>query len=134
MTFRDKVLRFFYGRYGNDQLNNAILALYVLLTIINIIKPSYKVTILTGVLLVTFFVRMLSRNIYRRQAENAKFMKIWAPAKNWLILTRDRIRDRKTHVYRKCPQCKSTLRLPRKPGVHQVACPKCRTKFGVRIK
>ena len=134
MTFREKMQRFFYGRYGNDQLNNFLLAAYIVLCLFNIIVPTYAVSILMVIPLVAYFVRMFSRNVYKRQAENARFMKIWTPFRNWLMLQRDRIRDRKTHVYRKCPGCKSTLRLPRKPGVHQVACPKCRKKFGVRIK
>ena len=122
------------GRYGMDQLNKALLIVYIILTLINAIKPGYVISILMIIPLVALFVRMFSRNIYMRQAENAKFMKIWIPVKSWLILQRDRIRDRKTHIYRKCPQCKSILRLPRKSGVHQVTCPKCRNKFGVRIK
>jgi len=134
MSFRDKFARFMYGRYGNDQLNNGLLAVYFLLAFINLIKPTFVISILMAVPVVTVFVRMFSRNIYRRQAENAKFLKIWRPVKAWLTLQRDRIRDRKTHVYRKCPGCKSILRLPRRPGVHQVSCPKCGNKFGVKIK
>ncbi|MBQ7646291.1 MAG: hypothetical protein IJS94_03380, partial [Clostridia bacterium] len=100
MSLREKLQRFFFGRYGNDQLNNALLAVYAALALINIIKPSYAVTVLQIIPLVVFFVRMLSRNIYKRQAENAKFMKIWTPVRSWFVLQRDRIRDRKTHVYR----------------------------------
>ena len=45
-----------------------------------------------------------------------------------------RIRDRKTHVYRTCPVCKSALRLPRTSGEHGVNCPACHGHFMVRIK
>lgn len=123
-----------YGRYGNDQLNNALLVLYFILGLINMIKPSFIISILMVVPLVTFFVRMLSRNIYRRQAENAKFLKVWRPFKSWVQFQRDRFRDRKTYAYRKCPQCGAILRLPRRQGVHQVSCPKCKNKFGVKIR
>ena len=134
MSFRSKLSRFFYGRYGNDELNTALLITYLVLALINLIKPTYTVSVLMLIPLVTMFVRMLSRNIYRRQAENTKFLKKWIPFKNWILLQRDKFRDRKTHAYRKCPNCKSILRLPRKPGVHQVSCPKCHNKFGVKIK
>ena len=46
---------------------------------------------------------------------------------------RVRWRDRKTHVFRKCPHCKKTLRLPRVPGDHFVNCPLCHTHFSVHV-
>ena len=45
-----------------------------------------------------------------------------------------RIRDRKTHVYRRCPVCKNVLRLPREVGDHGVNCPVCHGHFSVKIK
>ena len=60
----------------------------------------------------------------------AFFGKVWRS----LVNAFRRIRDRKTHVFRACPVCKSVLRLPRTPGEHGVNCPTCRGHFAVRIK
>ena len=60
----------------------------------------------------------------------AFFGKVWRA----ILRTLRRIRDRKTHVYRSCPVCKSVLRLPRTSGEHGVNCPACHGHFMVRIK
>ena len=134
MSFRERLANFFNNRYGNDQLNVALLVVYAVLALINIIHPTAAVSIIMILLLGLIFVRMLSKNLFRRRRENAVFMKFWRPTGAWLRLQRDRIRDRKTRVYRKCPTCKAVVRLPRKPGVHTVVCPKCSNRFKVSIK
>lgn len=122
-----------YGRYGNDQLNTALLVLYIILAVVDLIVPNLAVSILMLALIITIFVRMFSRNIYRRRNENERFLKIWRPIGSWIKFQRDKFRDRKTHAYRKCPDCKAILRLPRKPGSHTVSCPKCKKRFDVKI-
>jgi len=122
-----------YGRYGNDQLNNALLIFYLIIAVVNAIIPNLALSVLMFAVIITVIVRMMSRNIYRRRAENQKFLKVWNPIKSFFKFQRDKFRDRKTHVYRKCPDCKAILRLPRKPGAHTVVCPKCKKRFDVKI-
>ena len=122
-----------YGRYGNDQLNNALIIIYLIAVLVNAFIGSFTLSIIMLAMIVTAIIRMMSRNIYRRRAENQKFLKVWNPVKNWFKFNRDKFRDRKTHVYRKCPDCKAILRLPRRPGEHTVVCPKCKTRFDVKI-
>ena len=45
--------------------------------------------------------------------------------KGFFVLRKNKFRDRKTHVYRKCPHCKAQIRLPKVKGEHKCACPKC---------
>ena len=85
------------------------------------------------VLLILSAFRVLSRKIEARRRENAVYMKIIGKFKGFFKLTGNKWRDRKTHVYRKCPKCKSVLRLPKKKGEHTVACPKCRERFDIKI-
>lgn len=42
-------------------------------------------------------------------------------------------RDRKTHVYVKCPSCQNNLRLPKEKGKHIVVCPCCKNRFKIKI-
>ena len=40
---------------------------------------------------------------------------------------------RKTHIYRKCPNCKAEIRLPKKKGKHVCTCPRCKKDFDVIV-
>lgn len=133
MKFREKLARFMYGRYGGDQFNNFILIVVAILMIVNIFVNSYIMYAFYMGLWVWSLCRMLSRNIYKRRAENEKFLKAWNPVKNKFKLMKNKRRDRKTHVYKKCPGCKAVLRLPKQKGKHTVKCPKCHKRFDIKI-
>ncbi len=131
MKFREKLARFMYGRYGVDQLNRALLWGYLICAILAIfLSPFYIVSLL---MMIWMFFRIFSKNIYKRQLENQKYLKISGKIKGWFRLQKNKFKERKTHRYRTCPYCKATLRLPNKKGKHTVCCPKCRKDFEVRI-
>ena len=133
MRFRERIARFMYGRYGGDNLNNFLLIAVAILMVVNIFVNSLVMYVVYMVLWCWTFFRMLSRNVYKRRAENEKFMKLWKPIKNELKLMKNKHRDRKTHVYKKCPKCKAVLRLPKQKVKHTVKCPKCSERFEVKI-
>ena len=130
---RTKFIRFMYGRYGVDQLYYALFAVWGVMALINCFVNSVILSILGTALVVWMIWRSLSRNIQKRRAENEKFLVLWKPVKSWLILQRDRIRDRKTARYRRCSHCRAIVKLPVKKGKHTVVCPRCRERFDVRI-
>lgn len=137
-----KLYRFMYGRYGTDTLSKVMLWVYAAVLIIysvlrvvfmftlrdNTVVPTVisicYVVISVGLVFWMFF-RMFSKNIAKRRRENEIFC-------GFFKLRRNMIRDRKTHVYRKCPKCKAVLRLPRAKGKHTVVCPRCKDRFEVR--
>ena len=140
--FKNKLYRFMYGRYGGDTLNKVLLGVYVavvlLYSIISLIIeffPNVPDTVdtvlmlaylvLSALLIFVIFYRIFSRNIQKRRQENEKFC-------GFFKLIRNRFRDRKTHVYRKCPKCKAVLRLPKAKGKHTVVCPRCKNRFEVK--
>lgn len=125
--------RFMYGRYGIDQLYYALLALYLVLLVINALVPSRVWSILMWAVLILIFFRVFSRDIYKRRMENEKFMRIWNRVKGEQALTIRRIKEIKTHRFRRCPHCKGMLRLRRKVGKHTVRCPRCHKKFKLYI-
>jgi predicted RNA-binding Zn-ribbon protein involved in translation (DUF1610 family) len=131
--FTDKVIRFMYGRNGNDMLNRALFWVYFVLLLFNILLKSTILWILELILVALYMFRFFSRNIYRRQKENRAFLKVWNKITGFFKLQRNKIRDRKTHVYRKCEHCHVTLRLPKKNGKHTVRCPQCGKTFSVKI-
>ncbi|NLE12639.1 MAG: hypothetical protein GX628_03060 [Clostridiales bacterium] len=135
MSFKEKFIRFMSGRYGYDELGIGLIVFYFLLMIAGIFVTDNKVklvlyALMSAALILSFF-RMMSRNIVRRRSENAVFLRFLAPFKSWWALQKNRFRDRKTHIYRKCPACKAVLRLPKAKGKKSVVCPKCSKRFNI---
>ena len=127
-----------YGRYGPDTLSRVtlwvyagVLVAFLILRLIFqgnmlasiIISASYS--LISGGLIYWMIFRILSRNIQKRRRENEIFC-------GFFILRKNKWRDRKTHVYRKCPKCKAILRLPKAKGKHYVVCPRCKNRFEVK--
>ena len=137
--FKQKLQRFFWGRYGGDTLNNVLLGVYIFFIlayyITSMLLPieatgtrallSLLYYLLTVLLIVVIFFRMFSRNIVKRRRENERFC-------GFFRLWKNKFRDRKTHVYRKCPKCHAVLRLPQAKGKHTVVCPRCKNRFEVK--
>lgn len=127
--------RFMYGRYGgNDQLSVCLFVLYLVVFVLSaIFRRTVAAPVLMAVgyvLVLIYFFRCLSRNIYRRQAENQKFLRVWNPVKNYFRFLKLRFRERNgvKKLYR-CPKCHQTIRVPRGRGKIAITCPKCRFEF-----
>ena len=83
------------GRYGVDQLNKALLWTYLACAVAAIFfEPFYFATF---ALLVWMFFRIFSRNIYKRQSENQKYLRLIAKPRAWITLQQKKFADRKTH-------------------------------------
>lgn len=122
------IQRFMYGRYGGDQLNVFLLVLYLIFYFISIWTNFLPLYWLSLVVIVWGLFRMLSRNLPRRRAENAKFMQLAGPAINWFHLRRTMHRD-KEHRYFRCPSCGQQLRVPKGKGKITVTCRSCGAVF-----
>lgn len=116
-----------YGRNGIDELGLFTIWIYIIISIINLVTNSFIGDLSALLLVVLILFRMLSKNITARQKENNIFKKItnfiFKPFEN---LKRN-IKD-KEHVYKKCPKCKTVLKLPlpSKKGIQKAKCPKCK--------
>lgn len=122
------------GRYfRSDTLSTTLVVVAMLLGITSILTHFPLLNILADILLIYFIFRSFSKRIDRRIMENTVFVrffsqlfrKIGKPFQDLCC----RFRDRKTHIYLKCPGCKQNLRLPRGKGKLKVTCPKCKTEF-----
>ena len=132
-NIKNKFRNFMSGRYGADVLYNASIGVCFLLIVTNMFIRSSIIGIFMWALMILTIFRSFSRNIYKRQKENEKFMKITKPFIAKGSLTIRRLKEIKTHRFRKCKYCKTVLRLPRRTGKHIVKCPTCHKEFEVRI-
>ena len=86
--FRDALSRFMYGRNGVDALNWALIALELVLSVVcsfvRVRAVANALSFLSFVLMFIVLIRMFSRNLDQRRAENAKFLAWWAPKANAL--------------------------------------------------
>ncbi len=130
---RSRFVRFMYGRYGNDPLNRALLVVTLAVLFVNVFA---QFAILEGLILLLIIVsnfRAFSKNIYKRQMENQKYLQLMKPLSKEYKLTVRRIKEGKDYSFKKCPKCHQVLRLSRKRGRHSTVCPKCGEKMKVHI-
>ncbi len=131
--FREKMIRFMVGRYGMDQLYMVLIVIGFILMIVNMFVNTWLLSIASWVVLIFAFYRVFSKNIVQRRKEFDAWMRFSKVFRDAFALQKKRWQDRHTKRYRKCPNCKTVLRLPVKKGTNTVKCPKCGTGFQVRV-
>ena len=132
--------RFFQGRNGMDQLNMALAVLSIAASILGRFLFRSVFETLSYAFLFLFLFRMVSRNIPRRQQENALFLEKTKRFRRKSVRSGYRSgasyskpprvkKDRANYRYFKCPQCKQNLRAPRGKGKVKITCSGCNTVF-----
>ena len=125
---RQYLSRFMTGRYGMDQLNLFLMSTYLVLYLVFFLTRLWVLDLIVMVLLLVVVFRMLSRDITRRQAENARFLQIARPIQQNFRTFRTRMKDRE-HRYFKCPSCGQRMRVPRSMVRITVHCRTCGATF-----
>lgn len=120
-----------YGRYGGDQLSRALLVLSFILLIAANFLPKYlsNLVVIAYIPTLICLFRIFSKNIYKRQQENYKYILIKNRVVNWFKYKSYKFKDLKTHKYFVCKNCKQKLRVPRGSGNISITCPKCKNTF-----
>lgn len=137
---------FMQGRNGTDALSVFLAAIAFLLFVIYPVFDSDEVQAFMIGFAVAFAAwsvfRILSSNISKRRRENETFLRIFSnrkrrerreEKKRAKIAEKERKarrkEDLKTHVYYRCPECDTELRVPRGKGKIRIRCPKCSFQF-----
>lgn len=115
--WKQSFIRFMYGRYGTDHLNNVLLITGIVLTVLGWFSSTAFLTFLSYIPLALVIYRMFSRDVNRRRKENQKFMQFF-----------NRLQDRDSRYF-SCPRCHQTVRVPRHRGKINIHCPKCGNQF-----
>jgi ribosomal protein L37AE/L43A len=140
--------QFFVGRCGMDELNKLLFGAAVLCFLVAIFLPPgngvhFYLIRFAALFAVLGALRACSRNLQRRRQENDRILKLRYQFSNWKDgLTRKvearterlqqkqaRRAQKKDYRFFDCPECHSTVRVPRGKGKIEITCPKCRHKF-----
>ena len=122
------MVRFMAGRYGGDQLNLLLIALYLVFYLVFLFTRLLVFELLGTVLLIVSLYRSLSRDLARRRAENTRFLQVVRPLWRKLSAFHSRTHD-KEHRYFRCPNCGQQMRVPRGKGRITVHCRSCGAAF-----
>lgn len=132
MKFRQKLTQFMYGRRGTDEFSRFLLIVTIVLIVVSWAFQSQVRAIFSTLALACLiysYIRILSRNIYKRQQENAKYLTLRSGVIKWLRSLRDRWRQRKEYRFFRCPSCHTLLRVPKNKGKLLLTCRKCGNRF-----
>lgn len=131
---KNKLAAFMQERYGMDALYKALLFPMAALLVLNLFLNSPIPYLLSLACFAVMMWRVFSKNRAKRAIENQKYLALRETARKGLLQLRNRLRDRNTHRYRKCPGCRTTLRLPKKIGETHIKCPVCSREFDMSIR
>ena len=120
---------FMTGRYGPDHLGVVMVICAVILRVASAFKYLGFLSILAYFMILIAIFRMLSRNIQRRRAENDRFITIFWPIRRRAQLFVQRLKNRRSYKFFRCPACGNILRVPRGKGRVKITCPKCGERF-----
>ena len=108
---RDKFNKFMQGRYGVDDFSRftmgAALVLIILAMFANIFSRTAGSTLdILGVAAIVYaYIRIFSRNIQQRYAENQKFLQMTSKFRFRFNKEKNLMKQRKTHHIYSCPGC-----------------------------
>ncbi len=127
---RNRFMQFMQGRYGFDDFSRFMFMIGAVMVLLSSAFREKSISVLFyligWVLLVYCCVRVFSRNIQKRYAENQKFLQKTARVRgNFKNIKSDMLQRKMYHIYR----CKQKIRIPRGKGKIEIRCPKCGTTF-----
>lgn len=142
MRFRERFARFMYGRYGMDNFGKFLFYFALGLMIVNLFFKTSALYFISLALLIYGYFRCFSRNTYKRNYENDRYLRVSASVKGFFnkIFPKQGCYSSKCNSYSsnaytiqykifKCPKCKQKLRVPKGKGKIMITCRKCGNEF-----
>ena len=99
---REKLQRFMWGRYGNDQLNRFLMILVLVLLVLSMIFRGPFYFLALAALIYSYF-RMFSRNISKRSAENQWYLRKSMKVRGFVQKKKRVLSQMKQYHIYKCP-------------------------------
>lgn len=124
-----KMQQFMAGRYGQDELSRA-LSIAAIIGLLLACIPSLQFMYAPAIVLWVWSIfRSFSRNLEKRQAERNAYLRFIGRIKSWFSVKKKAWKERKTHRYYHCKQCKTILRVPKGKGKVKINCPNCHSEI-----
>ena len=124
-----KMSAFMYGRYGTDELSKFLMILALILMVISWLPNLGLVYFAALACMIWSLLRTFSRKLDKRRRERERYLCLQKPIANFFKLSKNKWRDRKTHVYFKCKKCRAVLRVPKGKGSIVVICTRCKDRI-----
>lgn len=148
-NWKYKLYRFMQGRYGMDPLGRFLLVVALVAVLLSNFRFLHILYLPAVLLLVYVYFRMMSKNIYKRQRENQKFLSIKGKisGRNGGLWESFRRRgksaeggwnsshgsgaagDNSRYNFYRCRNCGQVIRVPKGKGTLKITCPKCGNSF-----
>ena len=116
------------GRYGVDEFSrflNTTAMLSLVLSVLFNNSLSVFFLLLSFGSLIWNYIRMFSRNTYKRRAENNAYLTVRYNLTRKASGLKQRMQQKKYYRFYKCPKCGITTRVPKGKGKIRITCPKC---------
>lgn len=122
---------FFQGRNGFDPIAKLTVWLSLAFAVLSLFGGVVGLIFDTVsiVLMVYTWWRVLSRNVYKRQAEVRRYFDRTAGIRQMFRNLKTRIVQGREYKFFTCPTCHTMLRVPRGKGKIQITCRKCGNRF-----
>ena len=129
-----KMQVFMQGRYGRDELSRTLTIAAIVCIILALFRPLRFFIYIALAILIWSLFRTYSKNHASRRKELDVYLKFKNTCTGKFKLVKGMWRDRNTHIYIKCPNCKAMIRLSKPPKGKRilVTCPKCKNQFEKR--
>lgn len=131
---KEKLMKFMYGRYGNDELNQFLFKLVFIGLVISLLsgRTSFLGDLfyyLALIIVAFIYFRMFSKNFNKRYAEKNAYLNFSNKIKLYLDKQGKKAQQKKSYAFFKCPSCKQKVRVPKGKGKISIHCPKCNVDF-----
>lgn len=131
---KEKLMKFMYGRYGNDELNQFLFKLVFVSLVISLLSGRANFLgdmfyFLALIMVVFIYFRMFSKNFNKRYSERTSYLNFSNKVKLALDKQNKMKAQKKSYAFFKCPSCKQKVRVPKGKGKISIHCPKCNVDF-----
>lgn len=141
-NWRYKLFQFMQGRYGMDDFGKFLLIASMVILLLSNFRLFRILYILAMLLLVYTWFRIMSKNIFKRQQENQRYLTL----RNKLSSKKSKTAYQESFKWRKrnntqqnhenlqynfyrCRNCGQTVRVPKGKGTIKITCPSCGNSF-----
>lgn len=126
---RDKIVRFMYGRYGQDEFSVALMITGMVLMVLSVLPKMHFLYAISFMCVVYAMYRTFSKDFNKRYKERNWYLKVSKKPSKFIRIQTRRFKERKTHDYYRCNKCGTYNRIPKGHGKILITCPKCSNQF-----